>query len=182
MAKRLINPSLADVTQDIAGSIPVEVIKKWTNSKKSSSIHNKILKPYIIEGTVVSSDSSGLSKLSATLPLLEVMKIVSHPKDLIFKYGTSIGGKPIGIWAADNTEMFYSKDINANEILEKMKEVQKELETFTIKIGIAIHYGKFYSLGGGLFGKDADLVENLAENKAEGGEIILSKTFKQKLI
>jgi hypothetical protein len=182
MARRFINPSLADVTQDIAGAIPLDIVNNWTNSQKNEELHRQILNTYLIEGTVVSSDSSGLSKLSKELPLLEVMKIVSHPKDLVYKYGSAIGGKAIGIWAADNTEMFYNKNISPKEIFSAMQKVQEELLSFTIKIGMAIHYGKFYSLGGGLFGEDADLVEDLAENKSEGGEIILTDSFKKLLI
>jgi hypothetical protein len=182
MARRSINPSLADVTQDIAGTIPLDIITDWTNSKKDTNLHTKILNTYLVEGTVVSTDSSGLSKLSKELPLLQVMKIVSYPKDIVYKHGSAIGGKAIGIWAADNTEMFYDKSISPTEIFSAMQKVQEELADFELKIGMAIHYGKFYSLGGGLFGSDADLVEDLAENKSEGGEIMLTESFKKLLI
>lgn len=181
MARRLITPSLADVTQDIAGAIPIDLIKKWTGKKKDGSLHTEILNEFVVEGTVVSSDSSGLSKLSKSMELIELMKLVSFPKDIIFEEGTKIGGTPIGIWAADNTEMFYPKSVSADTILKSMQKVQERLKDYQLKIGMAIHYGEFMQIGGGLFNKNADMVEELAENKAEGGEILMTKDFKNKL-
>ena len=73
MAKHSIFPSLADLKQDIAGAIPVNLIQNWEESDKDEPEHSELLEPYRTYGTVVSSDSAGLSKMSKELPLLEVM-------------------------------------------------------------------------------------------------------------
>src|SRR3989344_4801094 len=126
MAKRLIQPSLADLKQDIAGVIPLPLILNWASSKRDVKKHNDLLAPYIIKGTVVSSDSSGLSKLSSQKSLLEVLKLVSEPKEVIFKYGSSTSGKAIGVWAADNTEMFYPEAIPVCKVVKKDVKGLKE--------------------------------------------------------
>jgi class 3 adenylate cyclase len=181
MANRLIAPSLADIDQDIAGLIPVDVIIRWSTGKKNVHTHKEVLAPYTIKGTVVSSDSAGLSKLTQNKTLAEVMKLVSEPKEVIFKYGKSIGGEAIGVWAADNTQMFYDDSIPQDEIVTQMISAQQEAKDLSVKVGIGIHSGNFINLGGGLFGKDADFIEELAENHTEGREIFITEEVKKKL-
>ncbi len=181
MANRFISPSLADLDQDIAGVIPVEMILRWSLSKKDSKTHARLLKPYLVKGSVVSSDSSGLSKMSKSKTLFEVMKLVSQPKEVIFKHGSAIGGKAIGIWAADNTEIFYPSEVSPDDILRQMIAAQKEVNMLAVHIGLGIHTGEFIQLGGGLFGLDADVVEELAENNTDAGEIAVTRAFKKEL-
>ncbi len=125
MANRLISPSLADVSQDIAGTIPLEIILRWANTNKSKKSHTNLLDSYRVSGTVVSSDSSGLSRLSQDKTLFEVMKLVSKPKEVIFKYGKAIGGAEIGVWAADNTQMFYQDSIQPSNVVKQMKGIKE---------------------------------------------------------
>ena len=174
MARRTVAPQLADITQDIAGEIPVSVVLGWATGEKTAKRHKKMLAPYTVQATVVSSDSAGLSKLSQKRRLLEVMKLVSDPKEVIYAYGTHIGGKAIGTWAADNTEMLYPADISVADVVGQMMAAQQELRSLPVKVGLCIHHGEFIHIGGGLFGKDADMVEAIAERYTEGGDILLT--------
>ncbi len=53
--------------------------------------------------------------------------------------------------------------------------------TCQVKIGLAAHHGEFYSLGGGLYGAEADAIEELAENETEGDEIVISQSVHERL-
>lgn len=170
-----IIPILADLRQDIAGPVPVELIKTWVNSDQTDAVHEEILAPYKKEGYMVSSDASGLSRLSEGKPLIEVMKLVSDPKEVIFHHGRSINGQAVGIWAADNTQMFYDKRVDANHLVERMILAQRTIqETCKIRIGMGIHKGSVYEIGGGLYGGEADLIEDYTEDESNANEIIVS--------
>jgi hypothetical protein len=92
MPKRFVTPQLADLRQDIAGQIPLDVVRDWMQSQKDLSAQTEILSAYRKPGCVVSSDSSGLTKLGRERPLLEVMKLVNDPKQILHSYGSAIGG------------------------------------------------------------------------------------------
>lgn len=177
MDPKYIIPALADLSQDIAGPIPVELIEAWVESEQSDADHARILEPYKRIGTMVSSDSAGLSKLSAGRPLIEVMKLVSEPKETIFSHGTAIGGKAVGIWAADNTQMFYDQSIDPNRVVEQMVAAQREIEKGLVQVGIGIHAGTAFEIGGGLYGVDVETIEEFTEEDSEGGEVIVSPTI-----
>jgi len=174
MANRLIAPSLADVSQDIAGVIPVDVILRWATGRKTAANHRLLLEPFVVKGTVASSDSAGLSKLTKFRSLLEVMKLVNQPKEIVFAYGSAIGGKAIGVWAADNTQMFYDEGVDPESVVEQMIGAQSEIKNLEVQIGIGIHKGEFIHIGDGLFGRQADLIEDLTENETAGGEILMT--------
>ncbi len=180
MAKRIL-PALADLSQDIAGTIPVDLILRWATGQRSREMHRKLLKPYTIYGTAVSSDSAGLSRLSLEKTLLEVLQLVSQPKEIIFAYGKKIGGRAIGMWIADNTEMFYGSGISPQSVLEQMLSAQQEINHLSVKVGLGIHTGEYIDIGGGLFGDEADFIEDVAENYTEGGEVVVSLPLKEKL-
>lgn len=55
--KRKIITSLADLKQDIAGPIPVEIISEWVKSEHDEGEQMRILRPYKRDGYVVSADS-----------------------------------------------------------------------------------------------------------------------------
>lgn len=170
--------SLADIPQDIAGIIPLDLITLWNDGEKSIEIHQDLLKPYIIEGTVVCSDSAGLSKLSQRVSAIEAMKMVSEPKEIIYAYGQKIGGKAFGVWAADNTQMFYESNILIGDIIDQMVAAQKEIKNLTVQVGMGIHTGEFIKIGDSLFGTDAEFIEEFAENYTEGGEIALTEAVR----
>lgn len=181
MARHQIPPSLADLSQEFAGNIPVNLIRSWVQSDKSETTHYRMLEPFIIKGTVVSSDSSGLSKLSQTNSVLQVSKLISQPKEIIYQYGKKINGRPLGVWVADNTCMFYDNTISAESILRQMVAAQQEIKNLCVHVGMGIHSADFIELGGGLFGSDAYVVEEMTENYTDASEIALSHSFKLKL-
>lgn len=162
-----------DLSQDLVKTLPVEVIDRWTHSDHSLNTALEILNPYIVSGTVMSTDSAGLTRLSRRRGLVEILALINHPKELVHAYGKCLGAESIGIWAADNTEMLFPKGTSAERILSMalamMDQIRRECE---VPIGVGLHRGEFFHLGGGLYGTEADRVEHLCETHAEGDEIL----------
>lgn len=167
--------SLADLREDIAGAIPAELVLAWNANAKGPTAHARLLEPYRVCGTLASSDSAGLSRLTQRYTLAQVMKLVSEPKELIFAHGTAIGGEGIGVWAADNTQMFYPDPIDPGQVVAQMLACQRAASTLTVRVGFGIHHGECYRLAGGLFGPQADWIEAIAEDDTAGGEIVVSE-------
>src|SRR6185369_2169770 len=84
----------------------------------------------------------------------------------------------LGVWAADNTQMFYPPEVDGARLvgamLSAVDQITKECE---ISIGLCAHRGEFYVLGGGVYGPDADRVEVVAEDHTEGGELLVTDTL-----
>ena len=168
-------PALADLTQDIAGPLPVDLLQNWASGTQDLARAGQLLDGFRIEGTVVSSDTSGLSRLTEEMELLDVISLISAPKEIVHAVGVAIGGKAIGTWVADNTEMYYPASIGAEVVLAGMSETQHRIAgSLPVGIGMCVHSGVFYELGGGLYGRDADAVEQLAENHARAGEVLVT--------
>ena len=175
-------PALADLTQDIAGPVPVQLLRDWATGQQDLAAAEILLESFRIKGAVVSSDTSGLSRMMKTVDLLEVLSMISRPKEIIYSLGREIGGRAIGAWVADNTEMFYAETLALETIVEALAEVQARIqERLPVQIGMCLHAGSFYEIGGGLYGADADTVEYLAEHCAEPGEILLTGAVARRL-
>lgn len=175
-------PALADLTQDIAGPVPVQLLRDWATGRQDLAAAETLLDSFRVQGAVVASDTSGLSRMMKEMDLLEVLNLISQPKEIIHALGREIGGRAIGAWVADNTEMFYAEDLAPDTIVEAMTEVQARIqERHAAQVGMCIHAGSFYEIGGGLYGADADTVEYLAEHCAEGGEILLTDAVARRL-
>jgi class 3 adenylate cyclase len=129
----------------------------------------------------VSTDSAGLSKLTQRYSLAQVMKLVSEPKEVIFAHGKAIGGEAIGVWAADNSQMFYPDAIDPAQVVSQMLAAQSEIKALTVQVGAGVHFGECYQIAGGLFGADADFIEEIAEDQTQGGEIVVSRTVHERL-
>ena len=169
-------PSLADVSKDISGPLPVGLLDEWAAGNRTSDAARALLAPYRREGFAVSSDTAGLTKMTQERDLLDVLWLVSEPKQIIHAVGTAIGGVAIGVWSADNTEMFYPAALGADAVVDAMVEAQLRIaERATVKVGLCIHAGVFYEIGGGLYGSDAQAVELLAETYARGAEILVTQ-------
>jgi len=176
--KKNIHPSLADLTQDIAGAVPVDLVQSWIESESNEKNAQKLLSGYKIRGTLVSSDTAGLSKLSKEKDLLEVLKIVSDPKEIVYGLGRHIGGEGVARWVADNTQMFFPENIEIPIIVNAVFEANKRIiEECRVKLGFCIHSGEFINLGGGFYGEQADFMEEVAENQAGGGEVLITETI-----
>lgn len=167
-------PALADLTQDIAGPLPVGLFQDWATGNQDLGQAEELLRPFQVEGTVVVTDTSGLSELTGQHDLLDVLALISAPKEVVHGLGVEIGGKPIGKWVADNTEMFYPQSVRARDVLGAMSEAQFRIDASMVRIGMCVHSGVFYEIGGGLYGQDANAVEQLAEQYAGPGEILVT--------
>ncbi|MDD2516043.1 MAG: family 3 adenylate cyclase [Candidatus Gracilibacteria bacterium] len=167
--------SLFNLSQDIIENIPFEIIDEWIKSDQSLETAKRILEPTKVRGISVSSDSAGLSSISIEKELIEVLGIISYPKEIIYGIGKSIGGQGIGIWAADNTQMFFDESIDPNKVVSAFLYLQEvALKKCEINIGFGLHFGEKYLIGGGLYGEEADFIEMIAEDNAKGGEVLIS--------
>src|SRR3954469_860406 len=73
-------PALANLTQDIAGPVPVRLLQDWAKGEQNLDAAQTLLNSFRIMGTVVTTDSSGLSKVTREMDLLEVVQWISDPK------------------------------------------------------------------------------------------------------
>lgn len=176
-------PALADLAKDISGPLPAGLLDDWAASPdRSHEAARLLLAPYRREAIVVSSDTAGLTKMTQERDLLDVLWLVSEPMQIVYAVGAAIGGHAVGVWEADNTEMLYPPEIAASAVVDAMLEAQARIkERTSVRVGLCIHSGVFYEIGGGLFGGDAQLVEELAENHAAGGEILVTKELSARL-
>ena len=175
-------PALANLTQDIAGPVPVQLLRDWATGRQDLAAAETLLNAFRVEGTVVASDASGLSKMMKEIDLIEVLSLIARPNEIIHALGREIGGRAIGTWVADNTEMFYAQDLEIEAIAEGVAEAQARIEErHAVQLGMCIHSGSFYEIGGGLYGRDADTVEYLAEHYARPGEILMTDAVARRL-
>jgi len=175
MALPRIIPALADLTQDMAGPVPVSLLYDWAAGDQDDTRATTLLDPYRIAGTVVSSDTSGLSRLTKEKDLLDVLALISEPKQILHAIGVEIGGRPVGTWVADNTQIFYPPSIVPPDIVRGMTEAEHRITCeLAIGVGMCVHSGAFYELGGTLYGRDAHVVEFIAEHQAGPGEILVT--------
>jgi hypothetical protein len=175
-------PGFFDLPRDAGETLPVAVIERWTHSDQNRETARAILAPHTLRGAVVSSDSAGLTRLTRELPLVTILAMVNHPKQFIHAYGRAVGGRAIGVWAADNTQMFYPAEVSAERVLGMLlaarDHVVRECE---VGVGLCAHAGEYFELGGGVYGPDADRVEVVAEEHTEGGELVVTDTLAERL-
>ncbi len=168
-------PGFFDLPRTAGETLPLDVIAAWTASDQSVAVARAILAPHTLRGYVVSSDSAGLTRLTRERPLIEILAMINHPKELVHAYGRAIGGRALGVWAADNTQMFYPGDAGADRLLGMLRTTMDRIAAeCELRIGVAVHAGEFYELGGGIYGPAADRVEVLAEEHASAGEVLVT--------
>lgn len=175
-------PGFFDLPADAGQQLPLGVVAAWTRSSQTREVARELLAPYTLRGTVVCSDAAGLTRLTQERSLIEILAMVSLPKELAHAFGKAIGGNPIGVWAADNTAMFYPEEIPADKIvsmlLALLDRVRAECE---VGIGLCVHHGEFYELGQGIYGPDADRVEVIAEEFTASGELVITDAIVRRL-
>jgi hypothetical protein len=175
-------PGFFDLPRDAGETLPLEIIAEWTRSTQTREVARAILGPRTLKGIVVSSDAAGLTRLGRERSLIEILALINRPKELVHAFGSAIGGRSIGVWAADNTEMFYGDWIDPARVVSLLLTVQARVGYENgVGIGLAAHAGEFYELAGGLYGPDADRVELLAEEHTEGGELIVTSSLADRL-
>jgi len=156
----------------------VALLRRWAAGAQDVATAEALLGDYRLDGQEVATDTSGLTRMTEERDLLDVMALISKPKEVVHGLGTAIGGRPIGVWVADNTEMFYPSSIDAGLVLDAMLEARARIAAAVpVGIGMCLHAGRFYEIGGGLCGDDADAVEGLAEDHAGPGEILVTSEW-----
>lgn len=181
-ARTRYSPALFDLAQDIVGGLPIRLLQRWLESDQTDADALRLLAACRVTGYTVVSDSAGLTRLGAERGLMEILAIIDQPKAIIHRLGRAIGGDSVGIWAADNTEMFYPAHIAAADLLSALLTVQDQVtRTCAIKIGLGAHFGDFYSASGGLYGDAAEAIETLVENHVDGGEIVVTAAVTARL-
>lgn len=180
--KEQYSPALFDVARDIIGTLPVKLVEKWLATGQDHADALRLLEPYKVKGHSVSSDSAGLTKLTRQKSLLEILAIINQPKEIVHGIGTAMGGQAVGIWAADNTQMFYPSSVDPVALLAALLTIQDMVKkNCHLSIGLGAHFGEFYSISGGLYGPEADAIEEVAENETEGGEVVISQAIAELL-
>jgi len=182
LTRKIYSPSLFDTAQDIIGALPLRLVADWLGSEQTHEDALRLLEKHKVSGYSVCSDSAGLTRLTQKKGLLEILAIINQPKTIVYGLGKAIGGEGVGIWAADNTQMFYPDAVDAATLISALLTMQDEIaRSCQIRIGIGAHYGEYYSLGGGLYGFEADAIEDIAENETDGGEIVISQAIYDRL-
>ncbi len=167
---------LFDLPIDSTLSVPPDLLKLWQNSDLSIQTHEMLLAPYKKNGTLVCSDSAGLTKISQKFDLFEVLKLISEPKEILHSYLSGLGSIPVGYWFADNTCSFL-KAGNTEGLTEALIMARAEIKNKKIQLGICVHSGEFINFGQSICGENFDLCLELAENHTAGGEILLSESY-----
>lgn len=176
------SPGLFDVAHDITGGLPAELIEGWLESDQRHEDALRLLAPHRVVGFNMMSDTTGLSRLTQDRGLLEILAIVNQPKEIVYQVGTAIGGAGVGIWAADNTQMFFPERMPAELVVAAMLSIQDEVQRrCRVQVGVAAHFGEFYKFAGGLFGEASELLEEFAENRIVDGEVVISRAVFERL-
>lgn len=177
------SPALFDLAPDFPGGLPLHLVARWLDSEQTAEDALRLLKEHEVRGYAVVSDCAGLTRLTGQRGLLEILALINRPKEIVHGYGAAVGGRGVGIWAADNTEMLYPAATSAETLLATLLTVQDEVDrSARIRIGLGAHFGAFYQLSGGLYGAAAEAVEALAENDTEGGEIAVTQAVVDRLV
>ena len=168
-------PGFFDLPVDAGQTLPLDIITAWTRSSQTREAARALLGPHTLRGIVVSSDTAGLTRLTRERSLIEILAMVSRPKELVHAWGTAIGGVALGTWAADNSQMFYADTVTVADVIGMLLALQDQIAAeCEVGIGICAHVGEFYQLGNAIHGPDADLVEGVAEDETTAGELVIS--------
>ena len=182
LSRSQYSPALFDVAQDIAGGLPLRLVDRWLASEQTQDDALHLLAGSRVTGFNVVSDAAGLTRLTHQRGLMEILAIINQPKEIIHGLGVATGGEAIGIWAADNTQMFYPRTVAAEELLAMLLAVQDAVAArCQIAIGLGAHFGEFYRVGGGMYGAESAAIEAIAEDHTEGGEIVVSAAIVARL-
>ncbi|MFG6194566.1 adenylate/guanylate cyclase domain-containing protein [Nonomuraea sp. JJY05] len=171
-----LTPGDFDTSRDVAAGLPLLLVEQWRASARTDGDARRLLSRHATRGYSVVSDSAGLTRLSQRLGLLEVLALLDRPKRILHACARAAGGRAVGVWAADNAQLFHPETVEASTLLSALLTAQDEIRCHCeVRIGIGAHLGSYYELSGGLYGAEADAVEEFAENDTEGGEIAVTQ-------
>lgn len=168
-------PGGFDTARGSATGLPQALVERWRRTGQTAADARRLLSAHAVRGFTLVSDSAGLTELGERLGLLQVLALIDRPKRILHTRTGAIGGRAVGVWAADNTQMFHHDDTDVGLLLSTLLAAQDEIgRRCRVRIGIGVHHGEFYALPGGLYGAQADAIEDLAENHTEGGEVVVT--------
>ncbi|MDX3099943.1 adenylate/guanylate cyclase domain-containing protein [Nonomuraea angiospora] len=177
-----LTPGGFDTRRDVAAGLPLFLVEQWRASDRTDGEARRLLSRHETHGYSVMSDSAGLTRLSQRLGLLEVLALIDRPKRILHACARAAGGRAVGVWAADNAQLFHPETVEASTLLSALLTAQDEIRRHCeVRIGIGAHLGSYYELSGGLYGAEADAVEEFAENDTEGGEIAVTQSVVDRL-
>jgi class 3 adenylate cyclase len=169
-------PPFVDLKQDIAGEPPRGLIDLWLSGPRTPERAEQILEPYRVTGTALSCDSAGLTRLARSLDIVEVVARLSHAKRVLHAAALAHGGAaPGGRWTADNAQLFFPASVGVEHAILAALCAHATLPAGGAQLGACLHHGRFWKIGGGLFGREAEVVEAVAEEYARGGETLLTR-------
>ncbi len=175
-------PGFFDLPPGAGASLPLDLIAAWVRGPQTAAAARSLVAPHTRRGIVVCSDASGLTRLARERTLLEIFALIGRPKELIHAFGRAIGGRAMGIWAADNTAMYFPDPPAPADVLAMLLALGDRLrEECEVGTGLCAHRGTFFELGGALAGPDADRVEGIAEDHTEPGETLLTEELAREL-
>ncbi|KAI9026142.1 hypothetical protein DFJ74DRAFT_663321 [Hyaloraphidium curvatum] len=168
-------PALYD-RREAGHGAPPDLISAWQSGSRTDERASQLLAPFKLSGTVAASDSAGLSRLSAARGPLEVLAALTEMKASVHSLGLSYGSVPLdgAAWEADNTVLFYPRTVPVVDAVRAALEAHAR-RAGGISIGVCIHCGDFFSIGGVLYGGDAETVSHLAEECTSGGETLVTR-------
>jgi class 3 adenylate cyclase len=175
MPKRTAPPTTR--VEDLAGPMPVEVLRGWVEGTRSVTRAWEYLKQYLDEGTVLAGDGWRMTARSLATDPVELAAQVNRSKRIVYALVAAAGGRAPGApWRADNFEVFFPARAPVEFALGVALEAHKRIAAAgAVPLCACLHRGHFYELGGGLYGDDANLVEFLAEEAAHGGETLATR-------
>ncbi|MEV0200863.1 adenylate/guanylate cyclase domain-containing protein [Nonomuraea sp. NPDC050691] len=177
-----LTPGGFDTPRDVAAGLPLFLVEQWRASDRTAGEARRLLSRHEVRGYSVVSDSAGLTRLSQRLGLLEVLALIDRPKRILHACARAAGGRAVGVWAADNAQLFHPDAVEASTLLSALLTAQDEIGRHCeVRIGIGVHLGSYYELSGGLYGAEADAAEEFAENDTEGGEIAVTQAVVDRL-
>lgn len=174
MAKRpspRVLASLFDTASYHGPSLPKELLLAWATSSREEDVAEALLHEYKVPGTCVLGDASGLSKLSRTLPLTDVLALLHHPKSIVASLGKRYGGVPVGGWTADNTGMWFGQEVHPKKVYTYAANLLASLAPLPFAMSFALHAGFYYRIGSALIGPAYHTLEAIAENDVPAGEL-----------
>ncbi|PIV90686.1 hypothetical protein COW46_01705 [Candidatus Gracilibacteria bacterium CG17_big_fil_post_rev_8_21_14_2_50_48_13] len=172
MAKRpspRVLASLFDAASHHGPAVPKELLLAWSASTREEDVAHALLAEYKTLGTCILGDASGLSKLSQTLPLVEVLSLLHRPKTMIASLGEKYGGVPVSSWTADNSGMWFDAAVHPKEVYTYAQNLLASFEHFPFQMSFAFHAGEFYRVGNALVGPMFHALEEVAENQVPAG-------------